>query len=281
MKVQSEKDYVNDHVKLAEGSLKDLAILRHDQWAGRGGIITVGNPNGSSVYRCDIMLSPAGYLILTGDLDTVVWGGYCGDTVAGAVEWMARSDVSYYVHQKANIGMGNVGCDDFDEGVAVWEAKDYLRDAIEGDCISRKDWEEVVENLTDPNVGTWDAHSVGEMIYGIMNDPECTSIGNVASQRLLWGWSVMRKTNELLQAQPELYYLQDNRQIVGNCALWWAKKDNGYTCEIRKAETYTKEEALSRCRKGVEKAYLKRDIDALTVTHVRQEPLYDLVALEK
>lgn len=42
----------------------------------------------------------------------------------------------------------------------------------------------------------------------------------------------------------ELYYLQDSRQIVGNCFLWWAKGGNGYTSDIDHAATFSKEEAL-------------------------------------
>jgi len=29
-----------------------------------------------------------------------------------------------------------------------------------------------------------------------------------------------------------LYYIQDTRSVVGNCALWWRKDDQGYTCDI-------------------------------------------------
>lgn len=41
----------------------------------------------------------------------------------------------------------------------------------------------------------------------------------------------------------ELYYIQDSRSYVGNAMLWWAKNGNGYTTDLFKAETYTKEEA--------------------------------------
>lgn len=41
----------------------------------------------------------------------------------------------------------------------------------------------------------------------------------------------------------ELYYLQDSRSFVGNDVLWWAQGGNGYTTDLRKAKTYTREEA--------------------------------------
>jgi hypothetical protein len=41
------------------------------------------------------------------------------------------------------------------------------------------------------------------------------------------------------------FYLQDSRQCVGNDILWWAINGAGYTCDIRKAHVFTREEAVS------------------------------------
>lgn len=41
------------------------------------------------------------------------------------------------------------------------------------------------------------------------------------------------------------FYLQDSRRYVGNDVLWWAIGGNGYTSDLRQAEVYTREEALS------------------------------------
>ena len=40
-----------------------------------------------------------------------------------------------------------------------------------------------------------------------------------------------------------LFYMQDSRSYVGNDVLWWAIDGNGYTTDLRKAQTYTREEA--------------------------------------
>ena len=40
------------------------------------------------------------------------------------------------------------------------------------------------------------------------------------------------------------FYLQDSRTFVGNDVLWWAKDGKGYTTDLRKAEKFTKDEAL-------------------------------------
>jgi len=39
------------------------------------------------------------------------------------------------------------------------------------------------------------------------------------------------------------FYLQDSRGYVGNDVMWWAQGGNGYTTDLSKAQTYTKEDA--------------------------------------
>lgn len=34
------------------------------------------------------------------------------------------------------------------------------------------------------------------------------------------------------------YYVQDKRQFVGNCVLWWGPDNQGYVCELDKAGVY-------------------------------------------
>lgn len=75
----------------------------------------------------------------------------------------------------------------------------------------------------------------------------------------------------------QLFYLQDSRDYVGNDVLWWALKGEGYTTDLRKAQTYTKEQAQrqhncretdipwpkdyidARTRPAVDIQYIKRD----------------------
>ncbi len=64
-----------------------------------------------------------------------------------------------------------------------------------------------------------------------------------------------------------LYYVQDTRQVVGNCILWWAKDGAGYCCNLPDAGEYT----------GVRCARLRHTdvpwpvdyVRAHTVVHVR------------
>lgn len=43
----------------------------------------------------------------------------------------------------------------------------------------------------------------------------------------------------------ESFLLQESRQYVGHCLLWWGPNGNGYVSDISKAQRYTREEAIS------------------------------------
>jgi hypothetical protein len=84
----------------------------------------------------------------------------------------------------------------------------------------------------------------------------------------------------------DLFYLQDSRSYVGNDVLWWANLgEGGYTTDLRKARTFTKEDAQAhhdsretdipwpkeyidaKTRPAVDMQYIKR-CDALAGTGI-------------
>jgi hypothetical protein len=69
------------------------------------------------------------------------------------------------------------------------------------------------------------------------------------------------------------YYLQDTRQKVGNCMLFWCHKDLGYTCQLDDAGKYTGPEARDRCRDGTHKAWPVGFIERNAVRHVRADSI--------
>ncbi|MBQ5963186.1 hypothetical protein [Massilia sp. ZL223] len=63
----------------------------------------------------------------------------------------------------------------------------------------------------------------------------------------------------------DLYYLQDSRSYVGNDMLFWAVDGNGYTTDLRKAEVYTKADAVAQHeRRETDIPWPKAYIDAKT-----------------
>jgi hypothetical protein len=70
-----------------------------------------------------------------------------------------------------------------------------------------------------------------------------------------------------------LFYIQDRRQVVGNCVLWWCPDGKGYTTELSKAGLYpaSKTGGLRETDVLVPKEMAER----LAVIHVKAEPLRD------
>lgn len=75
----------------------------------------------------------------------------------------------------------------------------------------------------------------------------------------------------------EKYYVQDARQHVGNCVLWWGKDRQGYTCDLDRAHVFTKEEAFAQMRRrSTDKAWPKAMIDAKSYRHFDMQLLKDI-----
>lgn len=70
------------------------------------------------------------------------------------------------------------------------------------------------------------------------------------------------------------YYIQDTLACVGNCALWWRPKSEGYTTQLEEAGEYEEEEALRIERsRGSDRAIPVEVAKHASVTHVRVERL--------
>ena len=66
------------------------------------------------------------------------------------------------------------------------------------------------------------------------------------------------------------YYIQDTRQYVGNCMVWWKEGNNGYVCDIREARIFNKREATSICKRSerTKKMWPKDYIDKRVSHHI-------------
>ena len=60
----------------------------------------------------------------------------------------------------------------------------------------------------------------------------------------------------------EKYYIR-NEGYLGNALMWWKEGNNGYTCDIRQAGKYTKEQAENICERPQDTAYKCDYIDGL------------------
>ena len=194
MKPLSTKQFIDQHVEMAARSLKDHAILSR----GPGERLVIGNPDGSSTYRCTLMLAQ-GYLVLVGDLDTMVWAHCSYPHIEQAISWMSTKDIGHYVLQKAKIGMGNIGCEQYVDEVALYEALDRVEDAKKEDRPGEANrWGQVAEFIQS---ATHDEYALNSYMYEEMEfDSEELGLGMCPSSRLLWAWLLVRKARDLLQA---------------------------------------------------------------------------------
>jgi len=71
---------------------------------------------------------------------------------------------------------------------------------------------------------------------------------------------------------PQLYYILDARQVVGNCALWWCPNGNGYTTQIDEAGLFD-EAFVSGMDRDTDHAYPQELVENLIVKHVRLDHL--------
>lgn len=48
--------------------------------------------------------------------------------------------------------------------------------------------------------------------------------------------------------EPSMFYIQDTRQFVGNCPVWWGPNGSGYVTRLDEAGRYTEQEAVRQNR---------------------------------
>lgn len=59
------------------------------------------------------------------------------------------------------------------------------------------------------------------------------------------------------------YYLQDSRQMVGNCMLWWGKGRSGYVTDLREAHVFSEEEKKATAVRDTDVWWIKQYIDRI------------------
>jgi hypothetical protein len=69
----------------------------------------------------------------------------------------------------------------------------------------------------------------------------------------------------------QLFYVQDTRQFVGNCVLWWCPDGQGYTCKIDQAGRYTAAQCVGM--RDTDRPWRCEVVDAVVVRHVDAQRL--------
>jgi len=208
--------YVYQELAHKLSSLSASTILSR----GPGEQILVGRKN-SSMYKCSLILSGP-YLIMVGDLDTVVFAYSDSKTIDEAVRWIGSSGIGY-VLPKAQVGMGHVGCENFEQEVALHEVLDHIKHEDEEEWKDK--WTDVLQYLRDNTVhDQWEHQEFVEFMYKTLDDCELLSIGVCPSQRVLWGWAMCKHAVKLLDQEADLAKrrarLKFKRKIVERITNW-------------------------------------------------------------
>lgn len=192
------ENYIKEMAKHARTSYAEHQILERGQ-----GYWVCGRP-GSSQFKFEVRALLFGALYVGGDIDHVIFAQYTDSPdPERRLRWIGEhTDISYYVAQKAMIGMGD------GDGRSVWtyepraavEAyqralkdpelmnaqRDALNAAIEA-TAAYEDREEVIRALYES--GAFHPHDID------------TQAGKVPSPRLIYAWQAVKKVVELLDAE--------------------------------------------------------------------------------
>lgn len=70
-----------------------------------------------------------------------------------------------------------------------------------------------------------------------------------------------------------LYYIQDTRSVVGNCALFWAENSAGYVCCLSEAGKYTGAVVRQQLGRDTDVMWPVEFTDQMVKRHVRFDAL--------
>lgn len=73
-----------------------------------------------------------------------------------------------------------------------------------------------------------------------------------------------------------MFYIQNNREYVGNSVLWWAIDGHGYTTNIDKAWRVTKEYILSQSWRSYETFWECESVDNTVSRHIDMQNLRNI-----
>lgn len=208
----TKRDFVKERCDQAIAAFKDheLVDCREDRWR-----ICKREKDGkfTNVHAAEIVSLWGGRLFVGGDIDDCVFA-YYGDHPdhRSKLRWMGCcKDVSYYVRQKASMGLTDGGklVDEFDERVAVedldFHMNQMLEDIQNGSATDeeREDdvrriksiFERARELLSEP-------YAMRQHLYDELHDIDAWEwlggVGSIVSYRVVYAWAAVRRLCELL-----------------------------------------------------------------------------------
>lgn len=204
---QDRKSREQQFAEMAKDSFKDHLILQaseepYPRWL-------VGRPNGSSVYKAEVIMTYDRSLIVHGDIDIVNFYGYSERQGRGIVEWVAKSGADYLA-SKASRGTGVEVAWCYDPEVAYDDALSYAEEGEKNpeDYRGFLDEDGVEESWSQRwmRVAGIIEHGASQeeaaaAVYDLIEDSEYCDIGKCVAPRVLWAKALVLKLHELLEEQ--------------------------------------------------------------------------------
>lgn len=193
---KTEEDLIEDAMKtFAEHEIRsrtDMSVLICRRHADGGW---------TSDYAMEIVSGALGYLILTGDMDTVVFA-YCKGSLREKLQWIGKDQPSIgYITQKASIGMGDRLARSFSPEVAAEIVEDQAQTmSADGENEVAAALREVIEfDLPE------DEYSLRPFLEkleeaGLSDVGELASSFYVTAPRVVYAWAACRRARQLLDA---------------------------------------------------------------------------------
>jgi hypothetical protein len=204
----------------------DRAFERHKLVTVAPGHWRIAQP-GKSAYWADIVvLGNNRAITVWGDIEACTFA-YCSGATRPeqVVSWMAGADSSYYGRQKAAIGMGEVGIEQYLHDVACHDLRELLREAPEcyGDA-----WPEVEETYREAVSAAIGKMQSGEdiplmqaaLIDDLRNVDQdawewAGQIGRVTSRRVIYALRAIYRLDELLQLEAQKPSSPEGLRCIG------------------------------------------------------------------
>jgi hypothetical protein len=202
---RSKQEVFEGTKKLALAAFEDHKLILRDDERGRWRIaMTYEDGSVQGQYATEIVSLWNGRLFVGGDIDDCVFGYYGdkrgteADGHRAKVRWIGRcNDITYYVEQKATIGLTDSGklTKAWDEEVAEYDLRELLADEEQEWTEKEK---EALEEAID-RMGDGEFH-VMDILYNGLQDPFdlLGSLGQVTTPRVIYAWAACRRLCELL-----------------------------------------------------------------------------------
>jgi hypothetical protein len=97
--------------------------------------------------------------------------------------------------------------------------------------------------------------------------PHCLSPSGAIAQ-----WNMLQDRESVRSChRPELFFIQDTREYVGNCMLFWRPDGRGYTTDLKRAGRYTRAEYSRRTQRETDVLWPVGYVLKHSVMHFRSD----------